>query len=312
MRRLTLIVTGTVAAIVLLAVAVYLLSFSTRQDTPDQRADSLGQLENLDNVSAKGGLNFAVVGDTGTGGEEQAAVAGLLERMKPGFVLLTGDVVYPNGGYGSYGPNFFTPYRELLKTAPILPALGNHDVATRNGEPYLDTFKLPHNNPQNTERYYSFDKGNAHFVSLDSELYHDNGAVSTAAQKAWLARDLASTDKPWKFVYLHRPLYSSSEHGSDLEIRKDLEPVLARNEVDIVFSGHDHDYERTEKIKSVTYVVTGGGGRGLYEAGKSNWTAVSASEHNAVKVSLQSQDLHLEALRPDGRVLDRLDLHNSP
>ena len=225
MKTLTLIASVTLAAVVLVMAAAYFSVLPPLQNSPDKRVDSLGRLEN---VSAKDGMTFAVVGDMGTGGRDQAAVARLLERMNPGFVLATGDIVYPEGRYGSYGPNFFTPYRQLLKTAPILPALGNHDVATQDGEPYLDTFKLPHNNPKNTERYYSFDKGNAHFVSLDSELYHD-GRGSPAAQKAWLAKDLASTDKPWKFVYLHRPLYSSSEHGSDLGIREDLEPVLARN-----------------------------------------------------------------------------------
>jgi predicted phosphodiesterase len=94
-------------------------------------------------------------------------------------------------------------------------------------------------------------------VSLDSELYHEDDGGRPAAQKAWLLKDLASTDKPWKFVYLHRPLYSSSEHGSGPRIRKDLEAVLARNGVDIVFSGHDHDYERTEKIEGALVAEAG-------------------------------------------------------
>lgn len=162
-----------VALVFTLAVtAVYLLVPSPRVDTPEARANSAGRLPN---VSANDGLTFAVVGDTGTGGEEQAAVAGLLTRMKPGFVLHTGDVVYPAGEYDSYGPNFFTPYRELLNAAPILPVPGNHDVATRDGEPYLRTFDLPRNNPQDTERYYPFDEGSAHFVALDSELYYGDG-----------------------------------------------------------------------------------------------------------------------------------------
>lgn len=297
-----------VAVVALAVTAVYLLALSPREDTPEARANSLEQLRD---VSANdGGLTFAVVGDTGTGGEEQAAVAGLLTRMEPGFVLHTGDVIYPAGEYGSYEPNFFTPYRELLKTAPILPVLGNHDVATRDGEPYLRTFDLPHNNSQGTERYYSFDEGNAHFVALDSELYYGDGGGSAAAQKAWLAKDLSSTGKPWKLVYLHRPLYSSSKHGSDLKIRKDLQPIFAQGGVDIVFSGHDHDYERTMPIEGVTYVVTGGGGKELYRTGESGWTAFSASEHNAVRVRLEGGRLHLEALRPDGSVLDRLDLDN--
>jgi hypothetical protein len=76
----------------------------------------------------------------------------------------------------------------------------------------------------------------------------------------------------------------------------------------LVFSGHDHDYERTVQIKGVTYVVTGGGGKDLYEAGESEWTDFSSSVHHAVRVRIDGDRLRLEAVEPTDIVVDRLDL----
>lgn len=257
---------------------------------------------------AETGLAFAVIGDSGDGGEGQRTVAGLVGRMNPDLVLHTGDVVYQEGAAKDYRSRFFAPYQELIAEVPIFPSLGNHDVETDHGAPYLDNFYLPHDNPANTERYYSFDWGNAHFVALDSELYYGDAASDPEEQKAWLEKDLAATDKPWKFVYFHRPPYSSSQHGSDESIRSDLEPVFARHGVDVVFNGHDHDYERTVPIRGVTYVVTGGGGKDLYPAGRSRWTAFSESAHHATRVRIEGDRLLLEAVRTDGNVMDRLEL----
>ena len=254
------------------------------------------------------GFTFAVVGDSGTGSRAQRAVASLLERMQPDLILHTGDVVYPKGDDADYDPKFFTPYRRIIGGVPIFPSLGNHDVETKNGAPYLENFHLPRNNPENTGRYYSFDWGNAHFVALDSELYYDDEGGDPGRQKAWLERDLGETRQPWKFAFFHRPPYSSSEHGSDLVVREDLEPVLARHGVDLVFNGHDHHYERTVQIRGVTYVVTGGGGKDLYEAGESEWTAFSRSAHHAVSVCVDGDRLRLEAVETNGAVMDLLDL----
>jgi acid phosphatase type 7 len=257
------------------------------------------------------GFTFAVVGDSGTGSKAQRAVADLLERMQPDLILHTGDVVYPKGDDADYDPKFFAPYRRIVGSVPVFPTLGNHDVETKNGAPYLENFHLPRNDPESTGRYYSFDWGNAHFVALDSELYYDDDGDDPERQKAWLERDLGETRQPWKFVFFHRPPYSSSEHGSDLVVREDLEPILARRGVDLVFSGHDHDYERTVRLKGVTYVVTGGGGKDLYEAGESEWTAFSRSAHHAVRVRVDGNRLRLEAIEPNGAMVDRLDLRLS-
>ncbi|MDP9426609.1 MAG: metallophosphoesterase family protein, partial [Actinomycetota bacterium] len=169
---------------------------------------------------------FAVIGDSGRGRKQQLAVAELLERSEPDLLLHTGDVVYPSGEDRHYDRRFFAPYRRLLKEVPIFPVLGNHDLEGGKGAAYLANFHLPRNDPRGTGRYYSFDWGGAHFVALDSELYHEDDDGSPEEQKAWLERDLGETHQPWKIAYLHRPLYSSSRHGGDEKIREDLEPVL--------------------------------------------------------------------------------------
>jgi hypothetical protein len=256
-------------------------------------------------------FTFAVVGDSGKGGKSQVAVAELLERLKPNLVLHTGDVVYPRGEERHYDRSFFVPYRRLIKEVPIFPTLGNHDVEGGNGAAYLKNFHLPRNNPQDSQRYYSFDWGNAHFVALDTELYYEDDSGSPEEQKAWLERDLRETHQPWKFVFYHRGIYSSSEHGSDEKIREDLEPIFIRYKVNIAFSGHDHDYERTVPIEGVIYVVTGGGGKDLYKARKSKWTAFSKKVHHAVFVRIDGERLFLEAIEPDGTVIDRLNLCRS-
>ena len=262
-------------------------------------------------VGEDSSFSFAVVGDSGGGGKGQLAVAALLGRLEPDLILHTGDVVYPGGEERHYDRRFFAPYRSLIKDVPVFPVLGNHDVREEHGAAFLENFHPPLDRPGSTKRYYSFDWGDAHFVALDSELYYDDKGSSAAQQKAFLERDLAATRKRWKVAFLHRSPYGSSRHGGDQTVRDDLEPLFARHGVDLVFAGHDHVYERSVPIRGVTYVVSGGGGRRLYPAGKGRLTAYSKSAHHAVLVSVDGRRLSLEAVEPDGTVFDRFGPINS-
>jgi predicted phosphodiesterase len=254
-------------------------------------------------------FSFAVVGDSGSGGKGQLAVAALLERLRPDLVLHTGDVVYPAGQERHYDRRFFAPYRNLIKTVPLFPVLGNHDVRKGNGAAFLENFHPPLGSPGSTKRYYSFDWGNTHFVALDSELYHGDRGSNPEEQRDFLERDLATTRKRWKVAFLHRSPYGSSRHGGDEKVREDLEPLFVKHGVDLVFSGHDHVYERTVPITGVTYVVSGGGGRRLYPAGNGELTASSVSAHHAVVVRVSGSRLLLETLEVGGKVVDRLELY---
>jgi acid phosphatase type 7 len=253
-------------------------------------------------------FSFAVVGDSGSEGKGQLAVAGLLEDLEPDLILHTGDVVYPTGEERHYDRRFFAPYRRLIKTVPVFPVLGNHDVRKGHAAAFLENFHPPLDSPHSTKRYYSFDWGNTHFIALDSELYYEDKGSDPEEQKAFLEQDLAATRKRWRVVFLHRSPYGSSRHGGDRAVREDLEPLFVQRGVDLVFGGHDHVYERTVPIRGVTYVVSGGGGRRLYRAGKGKLTAFSKSAHHAVFVRVDGGHLLLKAVKADGTLADRMEL----
>jgi acid phosphatase type 7 len=253
-------------------------------------------------------FSFGVIGDSGIGSTAQQQVADRLVALDPDFVLHTGDVVYPKGQADGYDPFFFLPYQTLLKRAPMFPTLGNHDYGTARGQPYLDAFYLPHNNPADSEKYYSFDWGSAHFTALD---FNDG---PSPAQLDWLQADLSAVDKPWKFVFYHQAIYSSGPHGDEAYIigkRAVLAPIFEAHQVDVVFNGHDHDYERTQSINGVVYIVSGGGGASLYKVNPQSFSAYAETTHHTVFVSINGCALNLQAVKPDGTVFDTLALNKA-
>jgi len=273
-------------------------------------------------------FRFAVFGDSGTGSPAQLSVADRIDISAPDFCLHTGDLVYPDGRAELFDSRFFAPYADILNSAPLYPALGNHDLEADGGRSYLEAFYLPSNNPEGTERYYSFDYGNAHIAALDT----NRSVAPGSAQYAWLRSDLAQTTKRWKFVFLHHAPYSSSVHATDadvLEVRTALSPVFDEFNVDLVFGGHDHNYERSFPLnagsvidrnqepaytnpRGTVYIVTGGGGRDLYFSASSFFTAFSQSEFHFTLVEVNGSQLRLQAIAGDGRILDQMTITKSP
>jgi 3',5'-cyclic AMP phosphodiesterase CpdA len=229
-----------------------------------------------------------------------------------------GDLAYDHGTTLDVLEKFTVPFAPTMARTPLYAVLGNHDVDTENGKPFLDAVVLPTNPVDGTEHFYSFDWGPCHCAALDS-----NADLSVGSpQRTWLDADLSASPARWKFVLLHHPLWSSSSHGSSPALQASLSPVLEAHEVDVVFSGHDHDYERTFPLVGPTpanagqepdyasppgpvYVVTGGGGKGLYPAGAGTFTAFSESAFHVTVVDVLGPTLTITAVRLDGTVMDR-------
>ena len=219
-------------------------------------------------------VHFATVGDFGTGGTMQKEVAQAILANRPQLFVTLGDNAYSSGTEEEFQNNLFAPMAALLSEVPLFPAVGNHEYVTNQAQPYLDNVYVPTNNAQGSKRYYSFDWGHIHFVSLDS-----NCAIGLAgpdrctreAQKAFLEQDLAASKAAWKIVYMHHPPFSSGEHGSQLSIRRDFGPLFEKYGVDVVLTGHDHNYERSRPMKGdgvassggIPYLVVGSGGATL-------------------------------------------------
>lgn len=211
-------------------------------------------------------IRFAVIGDFGSGGRSEAAVALLVKSWNPDLIITTGDDNYPAGSaltldwnIGQFYHEYIYPYKGFYGSGATVnrffPTLGNHDWMVPGAAPYLDYFTLPGN-----ERYYDFSWGPVHFYALDSIDSEPDGNSVNSRQARWLQAALASASEPWKIVYLHYPPYSSGlAHGSDPTMQWPYKEWGAS----VVFSGHEHLYERILK-DGFPYITIGTGGAGLY------------------------------------------------
>jgi len=251
---------------------------------------------------------FVIIGDYGSSGPAEAKVAALVARLKPDFVITTGDNNYPYGeaetideNIGRYFQAFIAPYRGRFgagaKENRFFPCLGNHDWASLGAKPYLDYFSLPNN-----ERYYQIVRGNVQLFALDSDLNEPDGRTVDSKQAHWLEALLGAAVVPWRLVFFHHPPYSSAlTHGSTFEMRW---PFAAWG-ASIVYSGHDHTYERLE-VDGFPYIVNGVGGKDLYELGEPLTDSLvrHADVHGLVLVTATATEFVSRFLDERGQELD--------
>jgi hypothetical protein len=241
----------------------------------------------------RGGTVFALMGDSGSGDQAQQAVAQAMltyfntARHFP-FVLMLGDNLYDD----DYTNEFSVPYKALLdRGVKFYATIGNHD---RDLEIHFKPFNM------NDVDRYTFDEGNARFAALNSNHPAD------PLQIKWLDQVYADAGTKWRIAFFHHPLYSSGQHAAESRdvIRPALEPVLIRNHVDVVFSGHEHLYERIKPQHEVKYFVSGGGGRYLYDYKPSEFDAVGLSEHHFMVAEIAGDRLFFEAITHAQQLID--------
>jgi 3',5'-cyclic AMP phosphodiesterase CpdA len=251
----------------------------------------------------KNKLRFAVIGDWGTGNSHQASIARQMfnshESSPFDFVITAGDNIYPNGSGHYFGKHFESPFASLLKDrVNFYAVLGNHDVqAGRQDQCQYPLFNM------GGASYYRLEHGAGltEFFLLDSTNFD-------RTQAAWFENSLRDSKAMWKIAVFHHPIYSSGKrHGSDLSLRKQLEPLFVRYGVNIALSGHDHIYERTTPQQGVRYFVSGAGGevrRGDVHPG-SSFTAASFDDDNHFMVfEIVDSETRFQAIRGTGAVVD--------
>ena len=206
-----------------------------------------------------------VLGDSGTANANAQAVRNAYLNFTgathTNLWLMLGDNAYENGTDSEYQAAVFDMYPSMLRQSVLWPALGNHDTAQSSNPPaslpYFAMFTLPTaaqagGIASGTEKYYSFDYANIHFICLDS-MTSDRSANGPMA--TWLRADLASTTRQWTIAFWHHPPYSKGSHDSDTDpilaqMRQNILPILEDAGVDLVLAGHSHSYERSFLIDS--------------------------------------------------------------
>lgn len=282
-------------------------------------------------LPSSGDLDFVVFGDSGAGSAAQFQVARQLDRRRPDLMVHLGDIVYPHFSFGQADTRCLSVYRDLLRTTPSFFAWGNHDLYVGAG-PILDAFRWPTNSTppeQHTaektwpESYFSFDAGDAHFVVLFWPYSYQYYMREGCPQLQWLEADLAATTKPWKFLFLHHPVNTSGGHRNDdynwngipdrNEVAARLMPVAARHGVQMIFSGHDHNFERFHPSQGTHLIVSGGGGIILYGlVERDPNSAFFTPRWHFTEVQLRGNRLRLTATDHEGQVFDVLEFQRTP
>jgi len=207
-------------------------------------------------------------------------------------VIMLGDNLYGSQKPNDFVTKFETPYKPLLDSGvKFYAALGNHDQQTNR-------FYKPWN--MNGERYYTYTKKDVRFFVLDSD-YLDR------KQLDWLENELKTSTDDWKIAYFHHPLYSSGgRHGSETDLRVILEPLFMKYQVNAVFSGHDHVYERVKPQHDIYYFVAGSGGQ--LRAGDLKKTGLTAAgydqEQSFMLVEIDKDAMSIEAIARSGKTVD--------
>jgi predicted phosphodiesterase len=253
--------------------------------------------------AGKDSVRFLAIGDTGTGDRPQLEVAAQIVRAHAifpfTFAIMMGDNLYGSEKASDYADKFERPYKPLLDAkVEFYASLGNHDETNQR-------LYKPFN--MNGERYYSFKKGNVRFFALDSN-YFDQRQID------WLGKALADAGEDWKICFFHHPIYSSGgRHGSEVDLRAQLEPLLLEHGVQVVFAGHEHFYERLKPQKGIHYFVNGGGAK--LRPGDITRTAMTAkgfdSDRSFMLVEIDGDVLRFQTLARTGKKVDQGEIRRS-
>ncbi len=244
-------------------------------------------------------VRLAAAGDVGTGAEAERLTADAMDALEDernyDALLLLGDNVYPGGDPAELQRAVFEPFAGVLDDGTqLLAVLGNHDVDDGHGDAQAAAIGMP-------ARWYATRIGDALVIALDSTRPDDPG------QLAWLERTLATNDATWVIATMHHPPYSGGYHGSSHGVRDAFTPLFEQYGVQLVLAGHDHDYQRSEKIGGVTYVVSGGAAK-LRQAHRADFTEAAWSTYHFLDVAVWPDRLELRAVDQQGDVFDSVSL----
>jgi Calcineurin-like phosphoesterase len=286
--------------VLVLALVAGCAAVTVRPSTPAAVIEAQSAAAPIELPNRDGSLKFLVIGDFGNGSREQLQLAEQMVKTRQKFpfevAITVGDNIYGSNNPQSLTQRFEVPYKPLLDAGvKFYASLGNHD------ERELQRLYAPFN--MGGEFYYTWKAPHedVRFFALES-------GYPTVQQIGWIEREMQSAGEKWKIPYFHHPLYSSGErHGSRDDLKKILEPIFVKNNVSVVFAGHDHVYERTTPQHGIVHFVVGSSGqlrRGNLDA-RSTITAKGYDTDRAFLVAeIDGDELYFNAISRTGQVVD--------
>ena len=247
---------------------------------------------------------FGFVGDSRGGYDVWEQLIAQIKMRTVDAVLFSGDAV--TIGLTQYEwDDFFTRAESLFATVPLIFAHGNHEVNAVN---YFAQVAQP-----GDQLTFGLDYGHVH-ITVANDTPEDPNAIAGETRDAIAADFAESANARWKLFMHHQPMWSAStRHGSSITLQQAWQPLVDQYHIDLVLSGHDHDYEITKPLvgtqvqasnaNATVYVVAGGAGAELYGNGTDFWTQFSESQYSAAVIRASRYQLTLDPFHPDGSPL---------
>lgn len=236
------------------------------------------------------GAKIAIYGDTRTHHDVHARIVAAIAAHQPSLAFHTGDLVQRGTTEAEYD-RWFEISSPLLQLCPIWPAKGNHE---RDRDRFISRFQFP-----GGSSYYVVEHDSIRWIVLDSTLDLRPGSE----QYTWLSQQLNLAALPI-VIFLHHPIFSSGEHGSELGLELFLPALFESAGVLAVISGHEHQYEHLIHNGS-HYIISGGGGAPIRELGdRSPYSLVLHKKHHYIIAERSSGALQMKVYDLDGALLD--------
>lgn len=264
-------------------------------------------------------FKFAVWGDSHGGNEITEKLEKLALENGADLLIQPGDAVNHGANPADWVEQFFNPIRHFAAGHPIYLAPGNHEYGG-----YWDTYQ-----PLLFEKYlfhpgnpywHSFTFGNAHFIILDPNKGSPPFDIPPdSEQYQWLLAELNSEkfrQAVWHFVIFHQSPFSESWGGGyydgEAKLRENIVPLMETYPIDIVFTGHTHDYERGRwpRESGPCFIITGGGGGSLDVDHFKDWEQIEFYKHvhHFCLIEIAGKKLKFSARQPDGTVFDAFEM----
>jgi hypothetical protein len=261
--------------------------------------------------------------------------------QQPKFFIFLGD--YTNRGrYQEQWDEIFSDLKPQHTTMSYMMVWGSHEDPDIAPNAYAQFDFPPNGVTGDGDKYYSFDYGNAHFITLFATAALATSPLTEhlippgSAQYNWLVNDLQqASNNPnieWKFISVHAPPYSTATRaagGSCVGLRADIGPLIDQYGVDVVFTAHEHNFERTHLIKNdskvmdvpnssvlmspqgAIYYVSGGAGAGLNDCDGNGWfSAVHQNLRHFLRVQVNGKTLNIKAIQSTGALLDEITIQH--
>ncbi|MBX7168611.1 MAG: metallophosphoesterase [Pirellulales bacterium] len=253
-------------------IAVYASTFHTRLNT------------NTDD-----NFTFVTYGDSASGDPPTnfIAVQNRINQIDPSFSLLLGDNVYSSGTHAEYDlrldPSKNAALTTYNKNHVDYFGFGNHDVGYNSGQAARENYSMPipvegvtspagltFDANVEAEENYSFDYGNVHFLTFDTNNWTNTTALNK--QLDWAVDDITeakarAVPPRWIIVFGHHPIVSLGGHTEHTPDDYYYDQVVSRLGasgvgVDLLLFGHSHNYQRSYPLTghvgaAATYVLDG-------------------------------------------------------